>query len=315
MVVESNYLGLMEWLIHPPPPFDWRLKLRFLLLPERPTPQVVRGDEWLRAFRIGGRLIPVSVRSVGSVEKPALKVLTDYVSEDERGRINSLLCSLLGLGDVKNLYDFMERDEVLRSVKRRLYGFGRAWLMAASVFEGVVKAIVQQQISLRVAENITANIVERYGEKVDFRGGNAYDFPTPETIASLSLEELRNCGLSFRKAEYIKEFSERVVEGFNPEELRGMQPEEILETLTSFRGIGRWTAELVMAATIGLNVIPADDLGVRKALSHFYFKGELQPPEVIRRFAEEKFGEHLRDVTVYLLMAYRMESQQHGLGT
>ena len=117
---------------------------------------------------------------------------------------------------------------------------------------------------------------------------------------------MRRCGLSLRKAEYIKEFSSRVVEGFDPEELRGKDPSEIMETLTSFRGIGRWTAELVMIASMGLNVIPADDLGVRRAISHFYFKDELQPPEVVRRFAEERFGRFMKDVLVYLLMAYRM---------
>ena len=121
------------------------------------------------------------------------------------------------------------------------------------------------------------------------------------------VEDLKRCGLSRRKAEYIKSLAVKVSSGeFNPESLYKSEPAKIVEKLTEFRGFGRWTAELVMAAVMGLNVIPADDLGVRKAISHFYFKGKLQPPETIRKFAEQRFGEHLRDILVYLLMAYRM---------
>ena len=57
---------------------------------------------------------------------------------------------------------------------------------------------------------------------------------------------------------------------------------------------------------MGLNVIPTDDLGVRKAISHFYFKDKMQSPETIRKFAENKFGEFMRDCLVYMLIAYRM---------
>ncbi|HEC89518.1 MAG: hypothetical protein DRN12_07970 [Thermoplasmata archaeon] len=61
-----------------------------------------------------------------------------------------------------------------------------------------------------------------------------------------------------------------------------------------------------MVASMGMNVIPADDLGVRKAISHFYFKDDIQSAETIRRFAENKFSRLMRDCLVYLLMAYRM---------
>lgn len=53
-----------------------------------------------------------------------------------------------------------------------------------------------------------------------------YGFPFAETLAELSLEELRRCGLSLRKAEYIKEFSLAVVNGFEPEKLREMETEK-----------------------------------------------------------------------------------------
>lgn len=284
-------------------PLKWDLKLKFNVLPERPTPCVVENGEWRRAINFNERLIPLIVKFD---KKERIVVFTNKVTKNEWKNIRRLIIESHGLKNVKKLYEFMEKDRVLKKIKNELYGFGRAGLMSANVYEGVIKAIVQQQISLRVAENIIANIVERYGRRIEFCGTHVYNFPSPETIANLKLEELRNCGLSFRKSEYIKEFSCGVEKGFNPDELKSKNEEEIMEILTSFRGIGRWTVELVMVASMGKNVIPADDLGVRKAISHFYFKDELQSPGKVKKFAENRFGNFLRDILIYLLMAYRM---------
>jgi len=293
------------WLIPLDFPLNWNLKLKFSILPERPTPCIIKRQKWIRALRMGEKLIPVIVSAEGSIEKPKLIVTTPKISSKEKEKIVDFLFEFHGLKSVKELYDFMDGDEILKKIKEKLYGFGKAGLMSATVFEGIIKAIIQQQISLRNAELITANLVENYGERIEFCGEYAYEFPTPETLTGLSLKELRNCGLSWKKAEYIKGFSSEVINGFNPENLKDKNPEEIIETLTNFKGIGRWTAELVMVASIGMNVIPADDLGVRKAISHFYFKDKLQPAEKVREFAESKFGKYMSDCIVYLLMAYR----------
>ena len=295
-----------SWIIPLNFPFDWKLKLKFSLLPERPTPCIIKNQKWIRALKIDGRLAPIILEARGSIEKPELIITTSDSFLRKKKEIERFVFEFHGLKDAKNLYDFMDKDTVLRRIKERMYGFGRAGLMSATVFEGIIKAIIQQQISLKVAESITANLVERYGEKIKFCKEYAYEFPYAETLASLSLSELRSCGLSWKKAEYVKEFSLEVVNGFNPEDLRNKSPEEIVEILTTFKGIGRWTSELVMVASIGMNVIPGDDLGVRRAISHFYFKDKIQSAETIRKFAEKKFGSFMRDCLVYLLMAYRM---------
>lgn len=304
MVDETRCEKEHRWIVPLGFPLNWGLKLRFSLLPERPTPCVIKNQKWMRALRINGRLIPIIVEVKGDVEEPKLIITTSKNSFDKE--IERFVFEFHGLKDAREFYDFMDNDEVLRRIKEKLYGFGRAGLMSSTVFEGIIKAIIQQQISLKVAESITANLVERHGEKIGFCGEYLYEFPDAETLANLSLEELRRCGLSWRKAKYVKEFSKVVLNGFDPEDLRNKDQNEILETLTIFNGIGRWTAELVMAASIGMSVIPADDLGVRKTISHFYFRDKIQPAGIIRRFAEEKFGRFIRDCIVYLLMAYRM---------
>lgn len=300
------WLKAEQWILPLSFPFNWNLKLKFNVLPERPTPAFAKEGRWFRAFRIGGSLIPVMVSFQGTVEKPKLLVSTTSAGLKHKQKLLDLVFRLHGIAYPRELYRFMEGDRVLRKVKRSLHGFGRAGLMAANLYEGVVKAIIQQQISLRVAEHLTANLVERFGQHTSFLGEKVYDFPRAEVLAEAEVEELRGCGLSRRKAEYIKGFSKEVSLGnFNPEELHELSQEEIVSCLTAFKGLGRWSAELVMAASMGLNVIPADDLGVRKAISHYYFNGKLQSGEAIRNFAREKFGRFMLDVTVYLLMAYR----------
>ncbi|HEC88177.1 MAG TPA: hypothetical protein ENI52_02555, partial [Thermoplasmata archaeon] len=181
-------------------PLNWDLKLKFSILPQKPTPCVIENGEWRRAINFNGKLIPLVVKFA---EKQKIVVFTNKLSSNEWKNIKNFIIEIHGLKNVKKLYEFMEKDAILKKIKNELYGFGRAGLMSATVYEGVIKAIVQQQISLRVAETIIANIVKRYGKRIEFCGIDVYDFPSPKTIANLRLEELRSCGLSFRKSEYI----------------------------------------------------------------------------------------------------------------
>ena len=300
----------MKWKVKLNFPFNWELKLKFSVLPSKPTPCIIKSNKWMRAIRINGKLIPVIVEGKGSIEKPCIIFESIELDKKERREIEKKVLKFLGIENADKLYKFMEKDKILKKIKNEFYGFGRAGYMAMTVYEGVIKAIIQQQIALPVAEDIISNLVKKYGENIMFSNEKLYDFPSPDRLANAPIEELRKCGLSYRKAEYIKELSQSVVDGFDLEELRNAKEEEIMETLTTFKGIGRWTAELVMIATLGLNVIPADDLGIRKAISYFYFKNELQSPEKIREFAEKHFNDFMRDIIVYLLMAYRMQGKQ-----
>ncbi len=272
-------------------PLNWDLKLRFFAL----TPDVVVGNRWMRIVRHGDRLVPLVVR-------PESKEVLEFEGPEE---FAERVLQYLGLHDPEELYTFMEKDEGLRILKQ--YGVGRAGLMSMTVYEGFVKAVIQQQISFTVAEKITSRIVERFGGSLEAGDVKLYEFPPPETLASLPVDALRECGLSRRKAETIIEISKTAL-NFDFEELRGMGEDEVFEILTSFKGVGRWTAELVMSMAIGMNVFPADDLGVRRAVSSLYFGGVLQSPETVRRVAEERFGKFSRDILFYLFLHDRLKN-------
>jgi len=293
-----------EITIKPKSPYNFKLSLNFLIRRGEGTfPEVRKDDSLLRAFRINNKIVPVKVFSVGTVEKPKLKISTAKLSAEERSELERKLCTYLDLdGDLRELYSFMDKDERLRKIKDALYGF-KAPAMGATIYEVVVKAIVQQQISLRIAFYMISKLVRKFGEFVEFEGEKYYDFPLPRALANASIPELRSCGLSGRKAEYIINFSREVIKGnFNPEEIRKWNHTKVVEELTKFRGIGRWTAELVAIAGVGKGASPADDLGIRKAVSKYYFKDELQKPEKVR----EILSRWPKGLSVYLLYAYRL---------
>lgn len=95
---------------------------------------------------------------------------------------------------------------------------------------------------------------------------------TPEKINALSAEEIKQCGISLKKAENIKAFAESVCSGKTDlESFKEKEDEEIIEELTAFRGIGRWTAEMTLIFALQRkNVLSFGDFGIRKGLCVLY---------------------------------------------
>ncbi len=291
---------MSRWQIELKTPINWDLKLKFFVLPNRPTPSLVIGRRWVRAVRVKDRILPIAV----TVDRGAVVVESVGINEIEKEQLNKIIVEYFGFGDASKLYEFMEKDEGLKYLRNKYAGFGRAMRMAIYVYEGIIKAVIQQQIAFKVAENIAANIVERYGERTKLGNIIAYDFPSPKTLAHLSVENLKKCGLSRRKAELIKEIAKTAMDS-NLENLRKMEPDEVYEFLTSFKGIGKWTAELVMSMVLGFNVIPLDDLGVRRVLSKLY------PSSKLGKIAE-KFGIFANDILCYLFLEDRLSKMQQN---
>lgn len=95
------------------------------------------------------------------------------------------------------------------------------------LFSSVVHHIIGQQISTKAQQTIWLRMNEKYGHV------------TPEVIDSADAAELQALGMTFRKAEYIKDFSHKVVSG-------EFSLEEAVEALSSLKGVGVWTAEMIL---------------------------------------------------------------------
>ncbi len=112
--------------------------------------------------------------------------------------------------------------------------------------------------------------------------------PTPEAVLAIPEERLRGAGLSAAKTASILDLATKVESGVVP--LDGIQKlgdEEIIERLSSVRGIGRWTAEMFLMFQLGrIDVWPVDDLGVRAGYAAAYRLKEMPKPKELAAYGE-----------------------------
>ena len=159
-------------------------------------------------------------------------------------------------------------------------GFAARAAMGRSTFESLSQSIVYQQLSGKAAETIFGRFRALYpGDQ----------FPSPETVLATPHRKLRSAGLSEAKARAIRDLAAHAGRGEIPEieELRKMPPELVIERLTVVRGIGRWTAEMLLMFRIGHpDILPVHDLGVRKGFARIQRRRELPEPETLMRRGE-----------------------------
>ena len=130
-------------------------------------------------------------------------------------------------------------------------------------FLTLARAIVGQQISVKAAQSVWDKVCACVGEV------------TPETVLSRKRPELRACGLSDRKVEYIADLAQHFADGaIHVRRWPEMADEEIIAELVRVRGVGRWTAEMFLIFNLlRPDVFPLDDLGLQKGIRRSYFRG------------------------------------------
>ena len=129
-------------------------------------------------------------------------------------------------------------------------------------FAALVRSIIAQQLSTKVARTLNKRFLELYGGK----------FPPAETIIGTAEKKLRGIGLSFQKVSYIKNLAAAVANGqINFKKLVRQSDEEIIAQLTRIKGIGRWTAEMFLIFSLGhMDVYSHADLGLKNAVKKLY---------------------------------------------
>ena len=153
-----------------------------------------------------------------------------------------------------------------------------------TIFSGLMKSIVYQQLSGKAAGTI-------HGRVLALLPTNPREHAA--AIATLPDEALRGAGLSRNKLLSIRDLAARSSAGLVPERksLARKTDEEIIELLTEVRGVGRWTAEMILMFTLGrLDVLPVADLGIRKGFALTFLKKseqqELPALDVIHKQGE-----------------------------
>lgn len=148
-----------------------------------------------------------------------------------------------------------------------------------SCFETLLQSIVYQQLTGKAAATILSRVKGLYNNK----------FPSALQIIKTSDDDLRAAGLSRAKTAAIKDLAEKTKKGLLPdmEALYEMDDDEIVESLSSVRGVGEWTVQMLLIFRLGrADVMPSNDYGVRKGFARAYMLEDLPSPRELLERAE-----------------------------
>lgn len=141
------------------------------------------------------------------------------------------------------------------------------------IFTALVASVAGQQISAKAAETVWNRMEERFG------------IITPDTISAATAEEIRQCGISLKKAGYIRGIGDAVVSGdLDLAGLHELSDDDVISRLTVLHGIGIWTAEMLLIFAMERpDVLSWGDLAIRRGMMRLYSK------ESIDRVAFERY--------------------------
>ncbi len=151
-----------------------------------------------------------------------------------------------------------KRDRLLGEAINKIGHINRE--VDSDLFSSVVHHIISQQISSTAQATVWKRVSDKLGAvKAD-------------TVCLCSREELQSCGMTFKKADYIKEFAAKVKSGqFDIESLYDMSDEDVIRELSSLNGIGVWTAEMIMTFCMQRpDIVSYGDLAIHRGMRMLY---------------------------------------------
>lgn len=146
----------------------------------------------------------------------------------------------------------------------------------SDLIASVVHHIIAQQISTKAQESIWVRFCDRFGAKNNVKQKARNLTPQSklniESLISAGVDNLRSCGVSARKAEYIIDFARKVqTREFDIERVKQMSDKEAIDELVKLRGIGVWTAEMILLFCLQRkDILSYDDLALQRALKLLY---------------------------------------------
>jgi DNA-3-methyladenine glycosylase II len=148
----------------------------------------------------------------------------------------------------------------------------------ADAYGALLRAIVGQQLSTKAARTIYGRVLELFGGAT----------PSPEQLLEVDEADLRACGLSGRKAEYVRDLAAHVLDGeLELDRLEQLSDEEVIEEIVAVRGLGAWTAEMFLIFHLERpDVLSGGDLGIRKAVQIEYGLKEMPAPAKVLEIGE-----------------------------
>jgi DNA-3-methyladenine glycosylase II len=244
-------------------------------------------DHWdgatlTRTLRVGNKIIPYTATNAGTVEAPALLVRAP--SSQNAEAVETAIRATF-LPPPASYPTLLLGDPVIAALDARFPGLRT--VRQFDLFAALIRCVSAQQVNLRWATTTRRRLAEAFGDRHTLDGHAIYSL-NPSRIARASATELRALQFTTRKSEYIIAIAEAIATGtLDLQTLVALPDDEVIARLMAIRGVGRWTAEWVLARTLGRPAVVAGDLGVRKGVGRYYLdlppKAPLPSEEETRR--------------------------------
>jgi DNA-3-methyladenine glycosylase II len=256
------------------------------------------GQRFLRAVPIDSvTWAPVVATLVGSAAAPAFDVVVGDTAHVEAVRQAVATSLVPAPADYQRL---LSEDPVIARFDALFPGIRQ--IRQLDLFTALVRCISAQQVNLRWAVTTRRRLAEAFGRRYAVGTETVYALD-PVRIAAVDPPDIRALQFTTSKSVSIVAVAQTLVrDGLTAEVLAGLPDDEVIARLTAIKGIGRWSAEWVLARTLGRGRVVAGDLGVRKAVGLAYLNNPLPSEQEVRDLTRH-WGESASVAQAVLLQA------------
>ena len=249
-----------------PKEFSFSLCMDFLKRSPKELLHLLKDDGVIKALRVGDE---VSVFHVGGGLGLTISFLTKEPAHPVKEIIAGYVREWFDLDtDLKPFYLMAEKDKLLKDLVKKYYGY--RIVGQPDLFESLIWAVLGQQINLGFAYTLKQRFVQTFGEKLALGQQEYFLFPSPETVAVLTTDQLLPLQFSIQKSRYTIAIAEAFADGsLSRKKLEGMPLQEAKSHLMKIKGIGNWTANYALMKTFHhRDAFPLEDAGLHNAIKN-----------------------------------------------
>ncbi len=176
-------------------------------------------------------------------------------------------------------------------------------ILRQDLWETIVSFIISANNNIPRIKKIISALCENFGEKIEFDGKTFFGFPSPEVLASISIEDLAPIRAGFRD-KYILDAAKCVASGeINLDDIKKMNDKDAKATLMKIKGVGNKVADCILLFALGRYKTFPQDVWIKRILNDLYGVGEKDIPS----FVENTFGNYGGIAQQYLYYYYAIE--------
>jgi DNA-3-methyladenine glycosylase II len=172
--------------------------------------------------------------------------------------------------DLTDFYAYAKQDDALWNVVSSLYGMPID--RSHSLYHALIFVIIEQHISWVNAQRAQRLFIQWAGNYIDYAGQTYYFMPGPEQVANASIKDLMPLKITFKRMQLILDLSRQIVEGsLDLEGMMQLSPEAMYSELLKIKGVGHWTAAVVITRARGVFPYVAQNDVALQAAARDYF--------------------------------------------